>query len=233
MTRSLRALCLLAPALLAGCAGLHVVGSTVASYGSWPDGAAPDTYAFDRLPSQQADPARQQAIEAAAAQALADAGFRPAADGAKASVTVQVGARVERFESDPWNDPFWSPGLHRYGYPGWYRPWGPGPYGHFRHGGFWGPGPYLPEPDFYEREVALLIRDAATGKPLYETRASSSGNLNGGPRLLAAMFDAAMKDFPQAVPQPHDVGVDLRTVPPLLDVPVPAAAPAPAASGAR
>ncbi|MGN6525457.1 MAG: DUF4136 domain-containing protein [Burkholderiaceae bacterium] len=216
----------LAAVLLGGCTSLHTVTSTVASFGSWPEGSPPGTYAFDRLPSQQASPQRQEAVEAAAAQALAGAGFRPAPEGTKPAVTVQAGARIERFESDPWADPFWAPGLYHYG---WYRPWGPwgpGPYWH-RHGGYWGPGPYFPEPDVYEREVALLIRDAATGKPLYEARAESSGASDGGQRLLAAMFVASMRDFPHAIEQPHDVDVDMTLVPPPpVDAVPPAAAPA-------
>lgn len=223
--------CIAGAALLAGCASFHTVSSSVASYGSWPANMTPGTYTFDRLPSQQANLARQQSLEAAAAQALGAAGFRPAADGDKPAVTVQVGARIERFEADPWDDPFWAGGWrHRYGYPGWYGPYGPGPgpWGWGRRG-FWGPG-YFPQ-DVFEREVALLIRDAATGKPLYETRAANDGNTDGGNRMLAAMFDASMRDFPGSNEKPHDIVVDLTMVPPATPAMVPAAMPpAPAAS---
>lgn len=217
-------------ALLAGCASFHTVSSSVATFGAWPAEMTPGTYAFDRLPSQQANPQRQQALETAAAQALGAAGFRPAADGDKAAVTVQLGARIERFESSPWDDPFWAGGYgfhRRYGYPGWYGPYGPGPWG-FRRG-LWGPFP--PQPDVYEREVALLIRDAATGKPLYETRASNDGTTEGGDRLIAAMFGASLKDFPRTNEKPHDVTVDLTMVPPATPAPA-ATSPAAAASAA-
>ncbi|MET0383930.1 MAG: DUF4136 domain-containing protein [Burkholderiaceae bacterium] len=202
-----------AASLLAGCAGLHTVDATVASYGAWPAGMKPGTYAFDRLPSQQSNPQRQRTLEAAAAQALAAAGFTPAADGGKPGVTVQLGARIERFDASPWDDPLWWSGPRRGFYPGWTSPYGPGPWGSGwgRHG-YWG-APPLPQPDFYEREVALLIRDAATAKPLYETHASNDGNTAGGERLLAAMFDASMKDFPAAAAKPHRVAVDLTMVP--------------------
>ena len=121
-------------ALLAGCASFHTVSSSVATYGTWPADMAPGTYTFDRLPSQQANLQRQQSLEAAAAQALGSAGFRPAAEGDKASVTVQLGARIERYEVSPWNDPYWGywgVGFHHHGYPGWYGPgwYGPGWYG--------------------------------------------------------------------------------------------------------
>jgi outer membrane murein-binding lipoprotein Lpp len=165
-------------ALLAGCASLHSVDTSVATFGAWPADAAPGTYAFDRLPSQEKNLQRQQSLENAAAQALAMAGFRPAADGAKPAVMIQIGARIERFEQAPWDDPFWWGGPRRFGYAGWapygaYGPWGPwGGYGGLRRG-VWAPFP--PQPDVYQREVALLIRDASTGKALYETRASSDG----------------------------------------------------------
>jgi len=199
-------------ALLAGCATLNSVDASVASFGEWPAGTAPGTYAFDRLPSQQRNPQRQQSLENAAAQALASAGFHPAADGAKPAVMVQIGARTERFEQAPWDDPFWWGGPRRFGYAGWVGPgpWGPwGPYGYRR--GIWAPFP--PEPDIYLHEVALLIRDAATGKALYETRASTDGYSSGGDRLLAAMFDASMKDFPRADDKAHNVRVPLPLVP--------------------
>ena len=199
-------------ALLAGCATINSVDASVASFGEWPAGTAPGTYAFDRLPSQQRNPQRQQSLENAAAQALAGAGFRPAADGTKPGVMVQIGARTERFEQAPWDDPFWWGGPRRWGYRGWagYGPYGPwGPYG--LHHGLWAPFP--PEPDIYLHEVALLIRDADTGKALYETRASTDGYASGGDRMLAAMFDASMKDFPNTNDKPHTVRVPLPMVP--------------------
>ena len=212
-------------ALLAGCAGLRTVDTSVATFGEWPANTAPGTYAFDRLPSQQANLPRQQSLENAAAQALAVAGFRPAAEGDKPAVMVQVGARIERFEQAPWDDPFWWGGARRFGYGGWGGPgpWGPwGPYGYRR--GLWAPFP--PQPDIYQREVALLIRDTATGKALYETRASSDGYTDGGERVLAAMFDASMKEFPRTNDKAHNVRVELSPVPSAMPV-------APAASAPR
>jgi len=207
-------------ALLAGCATLNSVDTSVATFGAWPADVRPGTYAFDRLPSQEKNLQRQQSLENAAAGALASAGFRPAAEGAKPDVMVQIGARTERFEQAPWDDPFWWGGPRRFGYRGWapygaYGPWGP--YG-LRHG-VWAPFP--PEPDVYLHEVALLIRDANTGKALYETRASTDGYSSGGDRLLAAMFDASMKDFPRTDDTAHTVRVELPLVPSAMP-PVPA-----------
>ena len=214
-------------ALLAGCASLHSVDTSVATFGAWPADVAPGTYAFDRLPSQEANPPRQQALENAAAMALAGAGFKPAAEGAKPAVMIQIGARTERFEQAPWDDPFWWGGPRRFGYGGWGAPYaggfGPwGPYG--LHHGVWAPFP--PQPDIYLHEVALLIRDASTGKALYETRASTDGYSSGGDRLLAAMFDASMKDFPRTNDKAHTVRVELPMVPSAMPA-------APAASAPR
>jgi hypothetical protein len=217
--RLLSLACLAAATLLAGCAGMHTLDTSVANFGAWPADVTPGTYAFERLPSQEANQARQQLVENAAASALATAGFTPAADGTKPAVTIQVGARIQHFEPSPWDDPFWwgGPYHYRYGYGygygwygrygGWYGPWGP--YGW--HHGYW--GPYAYPTDVYLREVALLIRDASTGKPLYETRASSDSYADGGDRLLAAMFDASMKDFPRTNDQAHNVRVELPPVP--------------------
>ena len=209
-------------ALLAGCASINTVDTSVATFGAWPADVTPGTYAFDRLPSQEKDPRRQQSLENAAAAALASAGFRPATEGAKPAVMVQIGARTERFEQSPWDDPFWWGGPRRFGYRGWapygaYGPWGP--YGLRR--GVWAPFP--PEPDVYLHEVALLIRDAGTGKALYETRASTDGYSSGGDRLLSAMFDASLKDFPGTNDKAHTIRVPLPMVPTAAPVAPPAA----------
>ncbi len=220
--RLLSAAALAAAALLAGCASMNAVDTSVATFGAWPADIPPGTYAFDRLPSQQADMPRQQSLENAAAQALAMAGFRPAADGAKPEMMIQIGARTERFEQAPWDDPFWWGGPRRFGYRGWaspgpYGPWGP--YGYRQ--GLWAPFP--PAPDVYLHEVALLIRDANTGKALYETRATTDGYSSGGDRLLAAMFDASMKDFPRTNDKAHNVRVELPLVPSAMPPAVPPA----------
>jgi hypothetical protein len=212
-------------ALLAGCASFNSVSSTVATFGAWPAGQAPGTYAFDRLPSQDANPQRQQSLENAAAQALSVAGFRPAPEGTKPAVTIQIGARTERFEASPWDDPFWFSGRRRFGYGpgagfGHYGPYGFAGY----HRGYWGAWP--PEPDVYLHEVGLLIRDAETGKPLYEARASSDGISDGGDRLLAAMFDASLREFPHTEGKAHTVVVPLPMVPSAVAPPVAASTPA-------
>jgi hypothetical protein len=183
--------------VLAGCATVSTVASSVASFGEWPAERKPGTYAFERLPSQQARPAEAEALESSARAALEKAGFTPVADGKQPDVLVQVGARDQRVVASPWDDPIWwrgSFGYYRYG--PWVSPrWGL----HMRYDQF----PY------YQRQVGLLIRDRASGKPLFETRAVSDGNYRSDAAMQAAMFEAAMMDFPRLGMNPRRVVVEL------------------------
>lgn len=187
---------LVAALALGGCAGMATLSSEVASYGEWPPGQAAGTYAFERLPSQQARGQDQDTLEAAARPALEAAGFKPAAPGTQPQVLVQVGARVTRTDRSPWDDPLWWRGSFGY----WrYGPWA---------GPSWRLGMRMDSPR-YDREVAVLLRDRASGKPVYEARASNDGYSNGSAPLLAAMFAAALKDFPAVGLNPRTVVVPL------------------------
>lgn len=195
-TRRFLLAALAASALLSGCAALKTVSADVRSFGEWPAGRAVGSYAFERLPSQQQQPARAAEWEALAAPALAKAGFRPAAAGTQADVIVSIGARVSAQAPNPFDDPFW------------YR-W---------HGGYWRQGlsplrgyPFYPGyPDRrYEREVGVLLRDRASGQPLFEARASSDGFNRGDDALMQTLFIAALADFPAAQPKAHEVRVPL------------------------
>lgn len=181
--------------LLAGCAALTQIGADVSTYGDWPAGRKPGTYAFEVLPSQQARADETALLQDAARPALAKAGFTPAAAGAAPDVLVQAGARDSVAAVQLWDDPLWWRG--GFGY--WRRPW---PYAR------WGFSAGY-EPPRYEREVALLLRDRATGKPLFEARASSEGNYRSDPTLLTALFEAALFDFPQTGVNPRRVVVPL------------------------
>jgi hypothetical protein len=187
---------------LGGCAALNTLTADVATYGDWPAGRLPGRYAFERLPSQQAHAARQAELEAAAARALEAAGFTAAPDAAQADVIVQIGARISRTEVSPWDDPLWW----RWGAGYWRSPfWRPS----YRAGYYASPsaGWYTR----YERSVALLLRDRASGAPLYEAHAQTDGNSSGDNALLAAMFEAAMKDFPAVgAANPRQVSVQTR-----------------------
>jgi hypothetical protein len=184
---------------LAGCAAMNSVTSDVTTYGEWPAGRAPGTFAIERLPSQQAHRgAYQDQIEAAARAALEQAGFKPAAEPAQADVVVQIGARLTRTDYVPWDDPLWWPWGPHY----WRRP------GYFWHPGWGWPPQYETQ---YDQEVGLLIRDRRSGAPLYEARATNESRVSPGDKVLGAMFQAALKDFPNAVPQPHRIAVQLTS----------------------
>ena len=47
----------------------------------------------------------------------------------------------------------------------------------------------------------------ASGQPLYEARARTDGITAGGPQVIAAMFSAALKDFPKVQNEPHAVDI--------------------------
>lgn len=182
-----------AAALLAACSGPYTVTADVKSFGQWPQNRGAGTYAFDRLPSQQGNK-RQDELEESAATALAKAGFKPATDAKSADVLVTLGARVTAYDPVPWNDPLWwrwRGGIVplRYASPhhlGWRDP-------------FWDVR--------YDRAVALLMRDRATGEALFEAHASSDG-LNAGDKvLMGALYEAALADFPKTSPEAHRVSV--------------------------
>lgn len=185
----------LCAAALAGCASLGSVTSDVSSFGEWPAGRAPGTYAFERLPSQQAAAAESEALEAAAAPALAKAGFRPVASGEQPEVLVQVGARFQRSDDHLWDERlWWTFGYAGYGWP---RRHVLAPRWSLAYG----------SPPRYDRKVALLIRDRASGKPLFEARATNEGTMRNDPELHGAMFEAALVDFPQLGLNPRRVSV--------------------------
>jgi hypothetical protein len=188
--------------LLGGCAVLNSVTSEVTSFSEWPADRKPGSYAFERLPSQKANAQRSAELEGAAARALEKAGFTPAADPARADVIVQLGARVSRTEIAPWDDPLWW----RWGGGYWRSPaW---------RGARW---PYYAswQADWYaryERTVAVLVRERASGVPLYEAYAQTEGGTTGDVRLLGAMFEAALADFPATGAQnPRNVRVSTAT----------------------
>lgn len=182
--------------VLSGCAAMSSLSTNVSSFGEWPADRKPGSYAFERLPSQQARPQEAQLLESAASAALAKAGFAPAAAGTEPDVLVQVAARDTRTETSPWDDPLW-----------WH-----GGFGYWRHGPWiaprWSLSATYSSPR-YEREVAVLVRDRASGKPLYEARASSEGLSRSDARLLGAMYEAALMDFPRLGVNPRRVVVPL------------------------
>ena len=187
---------------LSGCASMNSLDADVSSYSQWPTARKPNSYVFERLPSQQAQEQKQDALEAAARRAFGASGFTVAPDAASADVSVQLSSRTVRYERGYYSDPFWRWNFG-FGYP----------FG--RGGGGWGLGASFPiggYPSIYEREVAVLIRDRKSGQVLYESRATSDDNV-GSPATLEAMFDAAMKDFPQPAVNPRRITIALPQTP--------------------
>ncbi len=192
---------------LTGCATPTTLVADAASFGTWPAGRAPGSYAIERLPSQQVDAERQRLLEDALRPALARAGFAPAADGAQPDVLVQAGARVSRSDLSPWDDPLW--------WPGGFGIWRHGPWrGPAWRGGWGWSARFDASGPRYERSVAVLLRDRASGQPLYEARASSEGYSDNAAPLLAPLFAAALADFPADKAEPHAVSVPLAPTSP-------------------
>lgn len=191
MNRRHLLLSLVAAASLAACSGPYYVAADVSSFGQWPAARSGASYAFERLPSQQ-ESARQGELENSARAALEKAGFKPAADLKSADIVVTLGSRVSPQDRAPWDDPLWGR---------WY-----GGGGYWRYGGLWRNHSHLLERR-YDREVALLLRDRQSNEPLYEARASNDGATMGDNSLMAALFLAALSDFPKARPESHQVTV--------------------------
>jgi len=184
----------LALTVLTGCANLSGVTSDVTSYSSWPSDRKPATYVFERLPSQQAQPALQDQLEQAARRSLEDAGFAAATDNSSAAFSVQLSSRVSQYDRV---SPF-----DRYGF-----------YGGYGAGRLWGPGVGIGmrfDTPYYEREVSVLIRDRKTGQSLYESRARNDGTSAGNNDILEAMFSAALKDFPEPAVNPRRIVIDTK-----------------------
>ena len=192
---------------LSGCASVFLVDNQVQSYARWadrptPSGAAtpipqaPQVYRFDLLPSQQdsRSGAGQDELEKLASIALAKVGWTPAAAGVTALWTVEVSGATLRLPRAPWESPFdsyWGGGFGPgFGFPG-------------RDYVVTGTGQIVYAPLFlrmdtpyYQREVSLVIRHAASGRVVYETRAAHDGRWNSSNPLWMAMLDAALRDFP-------------------------------------
>ena len=181
-TLRLAGVLLLAGAGLTGCATGYLLDSNVQSFSSLPALPAQPTYRFERLPSQQAFQLQTQ-LESMADPALFKAGLRR--DDAAPRYSVQVTARVQRVQS-PW------PELGGWGWGG----------GFARHGGGFGlgyGGPYSRmEQPWFQREVTVIVRELATSRVVYETRAGNDGPWSDSASVLPVMFDAAMQGFPAA-----------------------------------
>ncbi len=190
-------LAVMATWLLSGCATTYLLDNTVQSFSSLTALPAQPDYRFERLPSQQA-PAQAQ-LEAMADGALHNAGLRR--DDAKPHYSVQISARFDRVLS-PWASPWDGWGW------GWGGGWGMG----VQHGGL-GLGMGDPfgrmESPWYHREVAVIIRELATNRVVFESHAVNDAPWMDDNSVFPAMFEAALQGFPQPPAGPRQVDIQI------------------------
>lgn len=196
---------------LSGCAATSIT-SQVQSFGQWPPGRQPGTFVFDLLPSQQAYQGAQGKLEAAALPSLQALGFRlaDAAQADKADTLVQLGLNVSteprmRYEPDWPYRPY--SGMYGGMYGGIYHGAYHGPY----HGpGWWGPGWVASmDPPWVTLRVDVIVRDRRSSRVLYETHASHDRLGAVDESVLPYLFEAALKDFPNAPPGPRVITLPL------------------------
>jgi len=189
---------------LTGCASLNQVSADVSSYGQWPQDRAQPRYAFERLPSQQANADQQTRIEQAAAPELARKGFVRVDQAEQAEVLVQVAMQMHAVPAI-YDDPYYRPMDGRF--------FG----GVFSVGGIWGSRGGLGvgvmmEPPRSQMQVDVLVRDRRTGQTVYETHAKHQRVGAAYEGLMPALFRAALFDFPAPGISPRRVTVE-ATVP--------------------
>ena len=185
---------------LSGCASTRVVDSEVQSFSKMSALPAAATYRFERLPSQQSYGEGQAQLEKLVQTTLAKNGFTRLGerDGAPA-YTVQIGVRTQRAARSPWEDA--APSSFGLG-----REWVVGANGQLMQ---LAPMPRVELP-WFQREVSLLIRDAANNQVVYETQAVHGGRWADGAAVLPAMFTAALSGFPSPPGGPRKVLVDVQ-----------------------
>lgn len=207
--------------VLSGCASVYLVDNQVQSFARWADQAgkpgtpvtipqAPQIYRFDRLPSQREGKIAtgQDELEKLTELALAKVGWTRAAQGTASPWLVQVDASTLRLPRAPWEST----------YDGYWGGFGPG-FGYAMPGRdyvvtghgqiIWMPMYPRMESPYYKREVSLVIRHAASGKVVYETRAAHDGRWNSTNGLWSAMLDAALRDFPAPPEGPRQVNIEV------------------------
>lgn len=192
-------------AVLSGCASVMRVDNEVQSFPQWPANAPQrgDRFAFERLPSQQtATPSPgQDMLEGAVRDALVAWGLQLPTGNESVRWLVQVNAGGQRLPRAPWDPDPWDRTQ-------WRISGGIGLGG--RHGGIALGFPLLNlESPYYFRELAVVVRDAATGRVVYETRAKHDGRWNDSPALWAAMARGALHDFPRPAPGVRQVNIDI------------------------
>ena len=176
-------------AAMAGCASTRLIDSEVRSFRSGTVELAAASYQFERLPSQQADPAAQAQLENWAMPVLQRMGLTLASQAPR--YTVQLAVATEQvLRSDA----------------SFRRRWG------FLGGSpvFGQPPLLMPlEPTLFRFQVQVLVRDALSREVVYEASAQHSGPWSDQAQILPAVLLAAMRDFPQGTAGPSSVKVEI------------------------
>jgi Domain of unknown function (DUF4136) len=174
---------------LTGCASVRLIDNEVSAFSALASVPAGSTYRFERLPSQQTNPQRQDQLEAIAQASMAKVGLVRVGDAPgspAARYSVQMGINVQSVDAGLWGD-----GGPRFGgFVGIGGGIGRRGYGHLGYA-----FPYIPPPS-YVRDVSLVLRDTANNQVVFETRAKHEGPWADNLAVLPAMFDAALQGFP-------------------------------------
>jgi hypothetical protein len=174
---------------LAGCASSYRLDNTVQAFSSLASLPPNPTYRLERLPSQAGAP-DQARIEALADPALFRAGLRR--DDAAPRYSVQVASRTQGvLSASPLGGGF-----------GWGWPW-------------WEPPVQTAANTAYQRDVNVVIRDIASNRVVYESKASSESFYLNNDEVVGAMFDAALAGFPNPPQGARHVNVQVNPVRPV------------------
>lgn len=183
-------------ATLMGCAGTNRLQAEVSTHPQWPAGipTGQPAYQWDRLPSLRSGPqARDEdALEAAANEALAQAGWR--LDPAQAQWSVQLEGQTQRAPTPQPSGLNIGIGIGI----------GLG-HGHIQLGSMW-PATQTP---MDRSHVVILIRPTSSGPIAYETRATREAWGQPNAEQWRALVQAALRDFPLSSARQQTVTIDL------------------------
>ncbi len=181
---------------LSGCTGMRLVDTNVRSYATPPLIAAGALYRFERLPSQQIDAVQQNQLEALVKPALAQVGLRYDEAAALYSVQASVSTKVDPYS--PWDHPAQGGMSWNFGF-GLHS-------GNLMMGqGLFG----MAERPYYWRQVSLIIRNLNTQQVVYETHAANDGPWSDSTKILPALFEAALKNFPNPPPGERRINLEI------------------------
>ncbi len=195
---------LLLSALLAGCGGMRLIESDVSALSELQTAnltGSGGSYRFERLLSQQAQPQAQAGLEAIAEQAMAKLGMHRAADPAQARYSVMASARTLVFQQGDEGN-LWPMGAAHgnaqvaVGIGGQ-----PRILGIMR--------PMMIVSYVYRSQASLVMREVPGMRVVFEARAAHEGPWPDSPAVYAALFDAALRDFPRPPPGIRRVRIEI------------------------